>query len=361
MNKTDLQLLQAISGYPAVSILLPTHRTSPANKQDPIRVSNLVRQAADRLLKEFSKREVEPILVRLEKLAEEVDYRYTLDGLALYVNQDIARKYYLPFELKERVVIDETFATRDLVYTLNRLSRYWVLALSEKPTRLFEGVKNTLVEVEDHGFPMTHTGAGGEGRLPGGQGVSRSAYRDEQHRQFFRQIDQAFGKLYADDPQPLAVVGVDRYLAFFNEVSKHKNAIMTTMTGNHDKSAPHELADLIWPLVRENIAQEKTKYLDELDNAISQRRFASGIEHAWRMAHEGRVRLLLVEDDFHYPATLDESGLVLTPADDATAPGVIDDAVDELIEMVMAKGGEVRFLSDGSLSDHQRIVALTRY
>jgi hypothetical protein len=58
MNKTDLQLLQAISGYPAVSILLPTHRTSPANKQDPIRVSNLVRQAADRLLQEFSKREV---------------------------------------------------------------------------------------------------------------------------------------------------------------------------------------------------------------------------------------------------------------------------------------------------------------
>jgi hypothetical protein len=58
------------------------------------------------------------------------------------------------------VVIDETFATRDLVYALNRLSRYWVLALSEKPTRLFEGVKDTLVEVENQGFPMTHTGRG---------------------------------------------------------------------------------------------------------------------------------------------------------------------------------------------------------
>jgi hypothetical protein len=361
MNKADLQLLQAISGYPAVSILLPTHRTSPANKQDPIRVSNLVRQAADRLLQEFSKREVEPIMDRLEKLAEEVDYRYTLDGLALFVNQDIALKYYLPFELKERVVIDKTFATRDLVYALNRLSRYWVLALSEKPTRLFEGVKDTLVEVEGHDFPLVHTGAGGEGRLPGGAGVSRSAYQDEQHRQFFRKVDQAFGEVYKTDPQPLAVVGVERYLSFFNEVSGHKNAIITTMTGNHDKSAPHELADLVWPLVQENIAQEKMRYLDELDKAISQRLFASGIEHAWRMAHEGRVRLLLVEDDFHYPATLDESGLVLTPAEDATAPGVIDDAVDELIEMVMAKGGEVRFLEDGSLSDHQRIVALTRY
>lgn len=44
MNKHDVRLLQQISGYPAVSITLPTHRTSPRNKQDPIRVKQLVKQ-----------------------------------------------------------------------------------------------------------------------------------------------------------------------------------------------------------------------------------------------------------------------------------------------------------------------------
>lgn len=32
MNRHDIYLLQQIRGYPALSITLPTHRTSPANK-----------------------------------------------------------------------------------------------------------------------------------------------------------------------------------------------------------------------------------------------------------------------------------------------------------------------------------------
>lgn len=361
MNRVDVQLLQSIRGYPAVTITLPTHRTSPANKQDPIRVKNLVKEAAERLLGEFSKREIEPVLARLEKLAEEVDYRYALDGLAMFVNHDIARKFYLPFSVPERVVIDETFATRDLVHALYRLRRYWVLALSEKPTRLFEGVKGDLVEVENDNFPMVHTDAGGATALPGGPEVQRSAYRDEKHRQFFRQVDAAFAPLAAADPLPLAVVGVDRYLAFFREVTKHQNLIVTTLTGNHDKTAAHDLADLVWPLVKENLDGMQMTYLQELDTAVGQRLFVAGIEHAWRMAQEGRVRTLLVDETYHVPGRVDETGLNLTVVEDREAPGVIDDAVDDLIEIVMEKGGQVRFLDAGKLDDYRQIAAITRY
>lgn len=361
MNKLDVQLLQSIRGYPAVTITLPTHRTSPGNKQDPIRVRNLVKQAAERLLAEFSKREIEPLLARLEKLADQIDYRYALDGLALFVNSDFARAYYLPFSLRERTVVDETFATRDLVFALNRTPRYWVLALSEKPTRLFEAVRDSLTEITGYGFPMVHGGPGGESRLPGGAGVQKGAYRDEYHRQFFRQVDAGFGELARQDPLPLVVVGVDRYLAFFNEISAHKNAILTTLTGNHDKTPTHELAGLVWPLVKANLAGQRAEYLKEMEAAVGARRFASGIEHVWRLADEGRVETLLVEETYHYPANLDESGLILTPAEDATAPGVIDDAVDELIETVLAKGARVRFTDDGALNHHQRLAAITRY
>lgn len=57
MNCHDVLALQQISGYPTLTITLPTHRTSPDNQQDPIRLRNLVTQATDRLLGEFSKRE----------------------------------------------------------------------------------------------------------------------------------------------------------------------------------------------------------------------------------------------------------------------------------------------------------------
>lgn len=166
MNRTDIQLLQAIRGYPALSILLPTHRTAPANRQDPIRVKNLVRQAQERLLAEFSQRDLAGLFARLDALVNTIDYRYTLDGLALFVNADIARAFMLPFTLKERVVVDESFATRDLVFALNRTPRYWVLALSEQPTRLFEGTRETLIEVTGNGFPINTPGRAVSKRSP---------------------------------------------------------------------------------------------------------------------------------------------------------------------------------------------------
>lgn len=249
MNRQDIQRLQSMRGYPALSVLLPTHRTAPDNRQDPIRVKNLVRQATDRLLAEFSRRDAEPLLARLEALAAQIDYRYTLDGLALFVNRDSASKFYLPFPVKERVIIDDTFATRDLVYALNDSPRYWVLVLSEKPTRLYEGLRDNLLEGTDHGFPMTHNvthkGPAGAAPLPGDYGTDKSVHRDERRRQFFRQVDTAFGQLAAVDPLPLVVVGVDRHLAFFDQVSKHKDLTIAKLAGNHDSAPAHEVARLV--------------------------------------------------------------------------------------------------------------------
>lgn len=362
MNKHDVRLLQAVNHYPSVSILMPTHRSAPENRQDPIRFKNLVTEATNRLLQEFSKRDIGPLLANLDKLAEEIDFNRTLDGLAVYVNDDFARAFIMPFDVQERVVIDPTFATRDLVYALNRTPRYWVLVLSEQPTRLFEGVKSTLVEVrEGSRFPLTHGGPGGGSQLPGGVGVNSSAYRDEYHRKFFRSVDEAFNEVNSDDPLPLVVVGVDRMISFYQEVSAHKNSIIATVQGSHDKTSAHELGQLVWPVAKEAIDKDRAKVMDELDGAIKSQRITSTIGEVWRKAHDGRGDLLLVEENFHFPAVVDETGRHITPADDSAAPGVIDDAVDEVIEMVLQKGGRVKFVDDGTLKEHQGITLLLRY
>jgi hypothetical protein len=361
MNRHDVRLVQHIMGYPCISITLPTHRTAPQNKQDSIRVKNLVRQAADRLLDEFPKREMEPLLVRLEKLAESIDYNNLMDGLVLYANQDFSRSFTLPIPLQERVVIDETFLTRDLVHALNHTTRYWVLVLSEKPTRLYEGIRDNLIEVQGEGFPMEHSMPGGSKSLPGGQGVRKSAYRDEYHRKFFRQVDSTLKAFMDDDRLPLVVVGVDRYQAFFNEVSQYQDLIFGRIIGNHDKTSAHELSKMVWPLVEEKFAEKRRQILGELKKAVSDRKVASEINDIWRKAFAGRGSVLLVEENFHYPARLDESGQNLTPAEDVTAPDVIDDAVDEIIESVISTGGDVVFMEDGQLTDHQRMALILRY
>ncbi|MBI1294901.1 hypothetical protein GC175_08085 [bacterium] len=361
MNRHDILVLQQISGYPCVTITLPTHRTSPQNRQDPVRVKNLLKEATDRLLSEFDKREIDPLLVRMENLAESIDFRHVHDGLVLCVNQDVGHLFHLPYTIPERVIIDKSFFTRDLVYVMNRHLRYWTLVLSEQPTRLFEATRDDLIEIREEGFPLTHEGPGGAQPLPGGFGVQRSAYRDEQHRQFFRQVDSALRPFLVDDPLPLVVVGVDRFLSFFNEVSEHKDAIVATLNGSHDRTSPHELGKLVWPLLSDHFAEQKQTALSALDQAVGEKKYASAIGEVWHLAQQGRGKLLLVEENYHQPARLDESGMHLIPTDEATGPEMMEDAVDEIIEIVLRKQGQVVFVPDGVLEAHQRIALVLRF
>ena len=69
---------------------------------------------------------------------------------------------------------------------------------------------------------------------------------DLRHRQFLRSVDAALKPLLADDPLPLGVVGVDRYLAFWDEVSTHKEFIRASLLGNYDHASIHELRMANW-------------------------------------------------------------------------------------------------------------------
>src|SRR3546814_8310183 len=51
-------------------------------------------------------------------------------SLALFVNADRAECIGIAVTVRERVVVDDTFATRDLLHHELRSPRYWLLALT---------------------------------------------------------------------------------------------------------------------------------------------------------------------------------------------------------------------------------------
>src|SRR5262249_44176144 len=157
----------------------------------------------------FKKREVSSVVKKLQALAASVDWQHTLDGLALLASENYATAITLPFRVKPRVVVDETFATRDLTYAFNRAAPYRVLVLSHT-TRLYDAWTTVLDEQRAKPFPMTHRGRGGATKLPGGKGINRSAVRDDAHRDFFRKVDEAVAAVQKADTLPLVVVGTVR-------------------------------------------------------------------------------------------------------------------------------------------------------
>ena len=359
LSRSELKSLQAHRDYPSVSLLAATHRTAPANKQDPIKVKNLVGKAVARLHREFSKREVAPVVKNLQDLVRNVDWKHTLDGLALFAGRERSAAVSLPFRPKPRAIVDETFATRDLVYAFNRAPRYRVLVLSHKP-RLYDAWTTVLEEIRDKPFPMEHRGPGGASKLPGGQGVNRSAVRDDAMRQFFRTVDKAVDALQKTDERPLILVGVERNLAFYQEVASKSKSPVGMLAGNHDKTSLSDLGKLAWQVFDSGATQRRTQALVQLDEAVSENLHASGVDQVWRAAAEANCRILLVEKDFKYPADLSSDGSRLLPYTGKGA-SAFDDAVDETIERVMDTGGEVYFYGAGDLDAHQGIAAVRRH
>jgi hypothetical protein len=357
ITRQDLKQLQSLTNIPALSILLPTHRTSPENKQDPIVVKNLVNEAIERLSEEFSTRELAPLLKNLETLVDEIDYSQTLGGLALYVSHDFAKLYHLTFSVPARVIIDKTFATRDLVYGLHRELRYWVLLLSQSSTRLLAGTGEILEEINDQNFAAQMTGPGATAPLPFD---ADSSYRDDRHRRFLQKVDSDFTYYAEDESLPLIVGGVDRQVSFFQEVSQHAQAIAGNLLGNFDKVSIHELMPQVWPIVQSVREEKRINALQQLDDAVSAQKFVSTVGEAWRLAQEGRGKLLLVEKGYHEPAILSENGGIEL-VDQPGGTEVMDDAVDEVMEAVLAKGGDVVLVEDGTLAVHQRIALILRY
>jgi len=358
LSRSELKSLQAHRDYPSVSILAPTHRTAPSNKQDPIKVKNLVRKAIHGLHGEFGKREVAAVVNNLRQLVRDVDWEHTLDGLALFAGRERSAAVSLPFRVKPRAAIDETFATRDLVYAYNRAAPYRVLVLSHN-CRLYDAWTTVLDEHAAKPFPMAHRGPGGASKLPGGPGINRSAVRDDATRAFFRTVDDAVTAVQKSDPLPLVAVGVERNLAFYREVASQPKAVVGMLAGNHDRTSPSALGKLVWPVFESGATVRRTEALVRLDEAVGANRHASGIDQVWRAAAGGKCQILLVDKEFKYPADLSPEGERLLPYT-GRGPGALDDAVDEVIERVMSAGGEVFFYPAGDLDVHQRIAAVLR-
>ncbi len=372
MNRFDITFLQSFEEYPSVSILMPTHRTMPEKQQDHIRLKDLIAEAKSRLLKEFKQRDITTISATLDRLYESIDYTSLLDGLALFANTDCARVYKLEFPIKkESVTIDHTFDVRDLLYALNRVPRYWIVALDEQPTRLYEGrelVLNEFINQERTGnqktaFPLTEELPHSAQIQAVGKGDLDSAYRDARKREFYRHVDHALGDVLALESLPVVLVGTQKNRSDFMAITKHHEHIIENLEGDYVKDPLRDMASKAWKLVQRHMADDRQKRLAYFrEEALGTLHGAFGLRQVWRMAYEGRIHTLFVEDNYVVSGTINPDipeDLILT--DNPEAVGVEDDLIDVLIELVLSKRGRVLFFEPHELEQYESIAAILRY
>jgi hypothetical protein len=147
-------------------------------------------------------------------------------------------------------------------------------------------------------------------------------------------------------------------VALFTRTSANIARLAGTIPANLTTVPLPELAARTKPVLEAYLHSRQTEALDLLNRRAGSHRVVSGMSSAWLAARHERPEMLAVEEGLFHPARISADGDLLLAATDVEQPEVIDDAVDELIELVLNRGGWVAMVDDGLLAEHDG-VALT--
>ncbi|MFF3068656.1 chemotaxis protein [Kitasatospora sp. NPDC057936] len=346
--------------YPAVSVLLPTHRSEPDNTQDPVRLRNLVAEAKARLQADeaVSRADRLDVVEQLDRALAEVDLVHAEDGLVIFAAPGEHQVWSLPRSVPARVVVSDTFLTRNLVAAYVSGAPYWVLTVSADRAALFSGSGPKLVP-HDGGFPVDQVRPDWDVERTERIGNVPSTFTDEETRRFLRSADTALAAVLEADARPLYVLGEAAAISLLDDVgTAAKRASAQVARGGLGHASPAAVAEA----VRATVADQGRKAVAEVQERLSQAQgvkgLAAGIDEVWQNVAQGRAAVVAVEEDYWQPVRVTDTHLV--PTDDG-GPDVRVDMVDEIVERALDTGARVQFVPSGELASRDHIAAVLRY
>jgi hypothetical protein len=369
MKKSTIEIGK--KSFPSVSIILPVNNKYPHYKEDEEKMKFLLKETEKRLLRDFPGKKIKPLVKDMYALSEKIDYKKLSRGLAFYISPYREKIIHLPFDVKEKVIIDNTFEVRDLLFAAKNSFAYAVITISEKEVRVFSGYYHRLSEIKIAEMPYAIKDAGGEGHSRTQSFTSFSSVRnssdekshlENQMEKYLREIDRVISKEESLKNIPLVICGTDRIAGHFKSISKNSKHIIGFVHGNFDNASSTEIADKVNPLLMKQIESGQSEMLAKLEEAMNKKKVVSGIKDVWSAAYNKRGRLLVVEKDFSVQAkTARKPDLLITKDVKENDYHFISDAVDDVIEMVLKYGGDVAFVDNGKLETHSKIALITYY
>ena len=355
---TTLKKLKNISSENCITIIMNSHRTKPDSLKDEISLKNHIKEVETRLLADTDKRNATKLMDKLHSLAEEIDHSHNLESLLLFVNNEVAEYTRLPIKVVDRVAIDNTFATRDLIRAMHQESHYYVLVLSQEKVRLIEALNDQVVKEFKSPFPIENKEFYTRNKAESAVASRKSSLIGE----FFNQVDKEVNNIRKEHPLPVLICTVEENYPEYMKIADQKDSIYTSfLNKNRMSEKDHAIVSEAWKIVEEHTTKRNNERKSELSKAVSDNKFMSDTNEIHSAISEGKIQTLFIEQGLFQPAVMENDEIVYVTDEHRTEKDVIDDIYDELIHLNMNYGGEVVFLPKGELEKFNGFGAVTRY
>ncbi|TXD57099.1 hypothetical protein ES044_15925 [Polaribacter sp. IC066] len=356
--KEQLQKLMAEKNSPCVTISLDTHRTHPDNAKDEILLKNLIKEAEERVIKEFGKRPVEQLLEKMEAVSKEIDVNHNLDSLHIFLSNDTQQIIKSTWKTSNGGVhISDSFAIRSLIKNYNRSENYLVMLLSQSGVQLFEAVNDDIVEeIRNDDFPFSENRHYNTNSDRG----SDSKHLDDLVREFLNKVDKALVKVNNETELKCFVITTKDNYSRLQQVADKPSVYLGYANIDYNNVATHHIAKQSWESVKEQQKQRRTEAISEMQEAVAHGKVLTDLQEIYQAAIDGRGELLIVHHNFSQVVVMKDERTFDIVSDPKT-PNATDDITSIISWEVISKKGRVIFTSQDEIKDLGKIVLKTRY
>jgi hypothetical protein len=367
----ELLALQNERAKPCVSVIVPQEKILPEKAANKKIVESAIEDASQYLLGHFSSETSASLIKKLYNLFDETDFLHNESGIGYYVSENVAHIEKFPFSVKPKIIIEDSFQTRELLRKINYGQLYYVLTLTEKGAHFFEGRIEALDEIKNSGIPMRFLDLFQYSKPSRSSSYAGSAhvksFEKDKHeleqirlREQIIHLDRVLDK-FRMNGTPTILAGTDRIISLFKNNTHFPKSIIGSIKGNYTHLNKNSLAKLSWVITREYLEKEWVLLSKQMEEKLGVGLAVKGLTNCWRSVEEGNGETLFVESDYSKPGFLAEDPYHLFVKPPRRDHVVLQDAVDELIERTIKKRGRVVFLNNGTLKDHQQIALINRY
>jgi release factor family 3 len=364
LSKEELRYLFEKRNRSCVSIFLPTRRAGLVSEMEEgrIQLKDLLHDAETRLTAAgLRKTETRELLAPARQLAERSQFwRHQSEGLALFLAHGFLRYFQVPRKFQVLAVVDDRFDITPLLPLWSSEDRFYLLALSLKHVRVFEGTRYAIAELDVTGLPKSLQevlGYGVDQSLRQQHSLKPGLPEDE--LLYFRQINEAFRDPLKNQHVPLVLAGVEDALSLYRQANTYAGLLDDGIVGNPDRLSADELHAKALKYVRTYYDRAKNQAIVQYRERANASKTCKELHHVLPAAYQGRVYHLFVPTDVQKWGKFNPEQNELAVHENRQIGD--HNLMNLAVVQTILNGGSVYVLDSSEMPDGSSIAALLRY
>ena len=362
-------------GNICISIYMPTHKGGRETRQDPVRLRNLIGQAATQLVKVgMPTEDINTMLAPASELLDHKDFwQHQSDGLVIFLGKDFFQYHRIPIDFDDFVGVSQTFYVKPLLSFLTDNGAYYILAVSQNQVRMFTATGSSIEALELGSVPTSlakalqyddpekqlqfHSGQSGSSPIYHGQGGNGDVKIDI--LRFFQSIDTGLQSVLNNTYRPMIFVGVDYLFPIYQDANSYPTLLDKSVQTNPDALHPRDLHQQTLPLAqtyfKESAKASKNRYREIAGSAQT----ADRLSDILNAAHDGQVETLFVASGHQKWGIYDAQSRQFTESDKSTVNS--DSLLNLAAIYTLNCGGQVFVMDVADMPTNTLAAAILRY